>query len=365
MNILLIEPYYGGSHKAWADGYQKYSNHKVELLTLPANYWKWRMQGGAVSLAQLYNAGHFEPDVILATDMFDLSTFRALTRHATSTIPTALYCHENQLTYPRNSRQEHYWQYGFINYTSALAADAVYFNSEFHQDSFLNTVPVMLKHFADWNELETVPILKAKSSVLPLGLDLRRFDSFRVAHTQPRGIPLIVWNHRWEEDKQPDIFLKALYNLQKREIPFRVALMGENVRHHASEFIEACERLGDQVTQFGYVESFEDYARILCAADLVVSTAIQDFFGAAIAESIYCGCVPILPNRLNYPALVPHELHADCLYAGNDLYPLMLMHLRNEKSVDREMLIKQVAQFDWATIAQQMDTVLSLLAQAR
>ena len=52
MDVLLIEPYFGGSHRAWAEGYVSHSSHAVELLTLPARFWKWRMQGGAATLAE-------------------------------------------------------------------------------------------------------------------------------------------------------------------------------------------------------------------------------------------------------------------------------------------------------------------------
>ena len=54
MNILYIEPYYSGSHKAWIDSYQKYSNHNIDILTLPGNKWKWRMHGGAITLANQF-----------------------------------------------------------------------------------------------------------------------------------------------------------------------------------------------------------------------------------------------------------------------------------------------------------------------
>jgi len=52
MNILLIAPYFGGSHRAWAEGYSRHSSHSVELLTLPARFWKWRMHGGAATLTE-------------------------------------------------------------------------------------------------------------------------------------------------------------------------------------------------------------------------------------------------------------------------------------------------------------------------
>ncbi|MBT8214185.1 MAG: DUF3524 domain-containing protein, partial [Acidimicrobiia bacterium] len=47
MRVLLVEPYYAGSHRAWADGYVASSRHDVSLLTHDARFWKWRMHGSA------------------------------------------------------------------------------------------------------------------------------------------------------------------------------------------------------------------------------------------------------------------------------------------------------------------------------
>jgi hypothetical protein len=205
LKILLLEPYYTGSHAAWAEGYARHSQHQIDILSLPGRFWKWRMHGGAVTLARKFLASPLNPDLILATDMLDLTTFLALTLPHTATIPTAIYFHENQLTYPwsptdRDIARKRDKHYGFINYTSALAADAVLFNSRYHQDSFLAALPQLLKHFPDYNELKTIKQIRAKSRVLPLGLDLRRLDQFRPgASGQPDlARPLILWGHRWE-----------------------------------------------------------------------------------------------------------------------------------------------------------------------
>lgn len=321
------------------------------------------MQGGAVTLARLFNEQPINPNVILASDMFDLSTFRALTRVRTGSTPTALYFHENQLTYPQNSRQSHGYQYGFINYTSALSADAVYFNSAFHRDAFLDELPRMLKHFADFNELQTVDEIRRRSSVLPLGLDLRRFDVYRTENTAGEP-PLILWNHRWEEDKNPAAFFAALYSLLNRDVPFRVALVGENFQQHPIAFEQARDKLGARVTHYGYLDTFADYARLLWQADYVVSTAYQDFFGIAVTEAIYCDCVPLLANRLNYPALIPPELHSRCLFRGDNLLPLLLKHLNGDiqiNRVERSVLQKNIAQYDWATMGAIYDAALENL----
>ncbi len=95
VNILLVEPYYTGSHAAWVSGYAAHSRHRVTTLTLPGRFWKWRMHGGAVTLARHFMETETKPDLILANDMLDLTTFLALTRVRTHHIPTALYFHEN------------------------------------------------------------------------------------------------------------------------------------------------------------------------------------------------------------------------------------------------------------------------------
>ena len=96
MKILLLEPYFTGSHKSWAEGYQSNSAHEIKIISLPGQFWKWRMHGGAITIAKEFLQSDFHPDLILATDMLDLTSFISLTRKRTSHIPTVLYFHENQ-----------------------------------------------------------------------------------------------------------------------------------------------------------------------------------------------------------------------------------------------------------------------------
>ena len=96
MDILLVEPYFSGSHKTWAKGYQSFSSHNIQILSLPGKFWKWRMHGGAITLAKQFMEMDFSPDLIIATDMLDLTTFLSLTKSRTAHIPNAVYFHENQ-----------------------------------------------------------------------------------------------------------------------------------------------------------------------------------------------------------------------------------------------------------------------------
>ena len=185
MRILIIEPFFTGSHRRWAEGYQKHSTYEVEILSLSGRHWKWRMHGGAVALANIFLEQQFIPDLIVATDMLDLNTFLSLTRKVTANTPTVIYFHENQLTYPwspddsdvKIGRDNHY---AFINYASALSADAVFFNSDYHRNEFVNKLPRFLNQFPDYKNLENVENLRRKSRTLHLGLNLMDFDKFKV-----------------------------------------------------------------------------------------------------------------------------------------------------------------------------------------
>ena len=180
MKIVIIEPYLTGSHAAWAREYAEHSRHDVMVLGLEGRHWKWRMHGGAVTLARRFADAEHRPDLIIATDMLDLTTFLSLIRDFMSGIGTVAYFHENQITYPwseldRDLAKERDVHYGFINLASALAADAVAFNSEYHRTSFLTGLRPFLEAFPDHNEVEAIRSIEEKSQVLYLGVDLKRF----------------------------------------------------------------------------------------------------------------------------------------------------------------------------------------------
>jgi len=355
MDILLLEPFFSGSHQQWAEGLKKHSKHNIRLLSLPGRHWKWRMHGGAVSLAKKFNESEENTDLILATSMLDLTTFLALTRGKSADIPVAMYFHENQLTYPwspqdRDKKKKRDNHYSFINYTSALAADKVFFNSKYHKESFLGALPKFLKQFPDKREKENIELINAKSEVLHLGLDLERFESFRSSDKEKQSVATILWNHRWEYDKNPEEFFKTLFALKEKEIEFKLIVLGEQNDVNPPIFDDAKTRLEDEILHWGYVETFEDYARWLWRADILPVTSNQDFFGGSVIEAMYCDCFPLLPNRLAYPEHLPEELDREFLYEEGEL------EARLETAVESVMGIRQVdyqsiiKKYDWGEL---------------
>lgn len=323
MKILALEPYYGGSHRAFLDGLVAHSEHEIRTVTMTARFWKWRMQGGAVTLGrkavQVVEKG-FQPDLILATSMVNLPAFLALTRPHFGSTPVVYYFHENQLTYPLPEGVKREKNYAYINYLSSLAADRVVFNSKYHHNDFLEALPALLRFFPDYTHLDTVQQIQDKSEVLHLGIDLAGLDTGQLPLRRSnwgsgQEAPIVLWNQRWEYDKNPEQFFRVMNRLDDVGCPFRLILAGEHFKEQPREFEKAWQRYGNRILHYGYAEDRSEYRDLMYKADIVVSTALHEFFGVAIMEAIYCGCHPVLPNRLTYPELVPENLHDPLLHA--------------------------------------------------
>jgi len=364
MKIALVEPFYTGSHKAWADGYAAGSRHDITLFTMPGQHWKWRMHGGGITLARKLLHSGLAPDLILATDMMDLTIFISMIRHHIRSVPVVFYFHENQICYPwspadRDVQQDRDQHYGFINFASAMAADVVLFNSLFHHRTFFDALPAFLGQFPGFRSHEHIAVLQKKSDVLPLGLDLSRLGRLKPARMRSNRKPLVLWNHRWEYDKNPDDFFKALLMLADEGADFEVAVLGANFKQHPRIFDEAGKRLGRRVIQFGFVDSPAEYARWLWRSDVIPVTARQDFFGISVAEAVYCGCYPVLPARLAYPDLFPLP---ECRRLYYRTMPQLVKRIREamKHSVmpEKEDWARYIRPFDWSVMTDRYDDML-------
>ncbi|MBI1297885.1 DUF3524 domain-containing protein [bacterium] len=364
LEIWLISPYHTGSHKSWAEGYRRAGCHHVTMLSMAGRFWKWRMQGGVMELAEqarrLLSQGNV-PDVVLATDMLNLPAWLGLLRRELPpTTPVALYMHENQLTYPWRPGEKPDFTYGMINWLSQLAADTILFNSEFHRQSWFEAVPHLLKNFPDYNLLNKVEAVYSRSSVLPVGIDCPPLSP----RDESADVPLILWNQRWEYDKRPDRFFNLLYRLHEEGHAFRLAVAGENYRRAPQEFEEARVRLADHIVHWGFVPSKRGYQKLLQEADLVISTTDHEFFGISLLEAIAAGAFPLLPNRLSYPELIPTALHPACIYEDEaDLHAKAALRLTEPRPAPPSLIEYTREVYAWERVAAQYDALFEKMSK--
>lgn len=336
-------------------------SHKLVLLTLPGGEWRKRMRLGAQELAQAANGIDGDFDFLLVTDMLDLAAFLALTRPRFDRVPVMAYFHENQFTYPRIRGTKLNSWFGQMNYLTALAADRVAFNSAYHREDFLGALETLATRPNNWLDPGAIEVIRAKSGVLPVGVELHWLDGL-VPRRDPAAPPLVLWNHRWEFDKEPGLFARTVERLADDGVSFSVAVAGEPGDNPDPALASLPGRLGDRVEHFGYCADREVYGQLLWDATVVVSTSRHEFFGVGMDEAMYCRCVPIAPNRLNYPALVPQELHAQCLYEGDaGLYRALLVALEGCLP-DTGIIRDAAAQYAWEAVAPAWDEALDELA---
>jgi glycosyltransferase involved in cell wall biosynthesis len=254
--------------------------------------------------------------------------------------------------------------YGFINLASMLAADRVLFNSAWHRDSLLGAVEPFLRHFPDYRESEAAAAIAARSEVVPVGVEVGDLPAVPRPGGEP---PLILWNQRWEYDKNPRAFFAALERLAAAGVAFRVALCGERFARRPRAFERGIEALGDRVVHVGWLER-DEYASLLGDADVVLSTADHEFFGISVVEAICAGAWPVLPRRLAYPELLPERHHADCLYddeAGLDRLLRVALERGRDDRARAELAARMRTRFGWASVAPRYDRLFEEMTRRR
>ena len=367
LRILALEPYYGGSHQAFLDGWAAHSSHQFTLVTLPAFHWKWRMRHAAITmaadLARRVEAGE-EWDILFASDMLNLAEFRGLAPASLLSLPTVAYFHENQLTYPAQEPREWDYHFAFTNFTTALAADQVWFNSGYHRDDFLSALTAFLEQMPDHQPTDQVETIGDKAFVQSPGISLPHFSP---AAREP-GPLRITWAARWEHDKAPEILHQALQLLAAEGVDFRLSVLGQSFRQTPDTFAQMQQEFSSHVDQWGYLESHQQYQQALAKTDLFVSTARHEFFGISVVEAIAAGAYPLVPRALAYPDVLQLEQYPEreqFFYDGSaDQLAARLKDLATRPPGNdscSELLRTSVARFDWSVRGPQMDEQLAHL----
>ncbi|XP_076602962.1 tRNA-queuosine alpha-mannosyltransferase isoform X2 [Chaetodon auriga] len=402
-SVLLVEAFHGGSHKQLIDLLRD-NIDRCAVFTLPAKKWHWRARTAALHFSQtIPTCPSYR--VLFTSSVLNLCELVAL-RPDLASLKKVLYFHENQLVYPVRKDQERDFQYGYNQVLSCLVSDVVVFNSVFNMDSFLSSISSFMKKIPDHRPRDLDLLIRPKCVVLhypvqfpdvtrllPKHKLLRRSaemspvddiitpqdkqptprpeqedphqstseprtDQGTVSEegTEDQMKPLhIVWPHRWEHDKNPELFFSTLIKLKERGLHFHLSVLGETFTDPPEVFLEARHLLDCHILNWGFLSSKDDYLEVLCQADVVVSTAKHEFFGVAMLEAVHCGCYPLCPKALVYPEIFP-----EYLYSTPEQLCKRLQTLCRRPDVARKHVVKvDTSSFSWTSLKERFESLLA------
>ena len=192
-------------------------------------------------------------------------------------------------------------------------------------------------------------------------MDLKKFDKYK-AKKQLQGPPLILWNHRWEHDKNPETFFNVLEKLSKKGLEFQLAVLGQEFMKEMPCFTQARKSLKKHIVQFGYAKTFENYTKWLWKADILPVTSNQDFFGGSIMEAVYCQTIPVLPRKLTYPELFNSKDNPQLFYENkSDLLEKLTTSIENNSKLRKQHYQSITTNYDWSNMVKVYDRELMKL----
>ena len=259
------------------------------------------MRHSAIEFSRQLRNSDLEFDIVFCTDMLNVAEFKGLVNQEISQLPLVIYFHENQFSYPNRFPRQRDLHFGFTNFTSALASDSAWFNSKFNRDSFFEELRSHACHWPDFVPHSAIEEAENKAAVKYPGIE---FDPAKISRSVLKGSTHILWCARWEHDKNPDDFLKALRILDEAGFDFQLSLLGQSFRNVPPAIKTIRTEFSNRILYWGFQESTEDYWNVLCSADYFVSTALHEFFGISAIEAMVAGAIPLLPDRLSYPEIL-------------------------------------------------------------
>jgi hypothetical protein len=305
LDILALEPFYGGVRRAMLSTVTRCSRHRWTILKLPPRRMERRLAAAATWFAEQLGrhfSGHL--DVLFSSDAMNLADLYRLVPELASR-PSVVYFHENSLP-PMNAPEG--VPHELVNLNTAMAASEIWFNSLFHQTTFLARGAALVSRHPELTSRDPMAALSAKAHLVPPPLDLGYVAEVKTVFPTParRADTIFV------ETRDADVKLLnwALEIVHASGRKFRLLTVGPTKQLSSAWDRHTFREIDEPAQVVGMLES-----------NILVSVKPKATSDYLCVRGLLSGCRPVVPADGVYPELIPGPLQATSLYRidPNDL----------------------------------------------
>ena len=358
LSILALSAYHGGPRQEFLESLAAHSRHDFAQMVLPPRTRHWRLRGSALHFAsEIARLRRRKVDLVLATDLVDTARLRALLPGPMRALPIVQYFHDDLLSGNLKDRPRDE-PLALAQLYSILASNLVLVASDYHRQALLAGARRMIDSFPDAVPAKLEAAVEKSVGVLPPGVDVQAIRNTAPGHKRkPAGPPVILWNNPWAEDQDPQTFFETLYHLEAEGLDFRLIAVGATVRKYPEVFQEARKRLSRRILQFGYLPDRDRYLSNIRAANIVVSTARQEWFPLATVEAAIAGAYPLVGRRLANEEVFGDQFPSVSYRGPVDLRRRLAKLLAEPppESATGPLRAALAGRYDWAEVAERFD----------
>src|SRR3954470_20528875 len=341
LDILALEPFYGGVRRVMLDSMIHCSRHRWTLLKLPPRRIERRLSVAAHWFSeQLTRHWVGKTDLLFTSEALNLADLYRFVPALLSK-PAVVYFHSNQLPEVNATTES---PLDLVNLNTAAAATEIWFNSLFHLRSFMARATALVRRHPELAARNPLPPIMGKAQVMPPPLGTTLVQHTAHAEQIKRQRRTIFVETR---DANIDLLNKALSTVLRRGETFQLITVGP-VEELQVDLPRKTLPEADQ----------QSHVRGMLESNIFISTRINANVDHHAVRALLAGCWPLVPHSGVYRELIPEKLHPQCLYDGT---PEMLAarlqdtwHLERAENYEDE-LVKILKRFDPIGACRAMD----------
>lgn len=298
LDILALEPFYGGARRAMLETVVRCSRHRWTVLRLPPRRIERRLSAAANWFSeQLGRHWVGRVDLLFTSEAMNLASLLRLSPQL-ARYPSVVYFHDNQLP---NLAVQGDGPLDLVNLNTAAAASEIWFNSEYHRRLFVGRAGELVVRHAELSAHNPIPAIQQKARVMPPPVDLDIVGYVQKQNTAPTRNPRAIFF----ETRGANIGLlnDALAQLRGRAVPFTTITVGP------------VDDLDPNIPRYTIAENEDaNQVRGMFEAGVFLSTKTEAPCDYQALRALLAGCRPVLPDAGVYPEIVPAPMHKAALY---------------------------------------------------